>query len=85
MIILASLWSLLLNETPPFVRLQKAHSDYWLVNLFIGALTCPMCFSAHLFWISFFIIYGSGLGILLCPFSFWLTFLLKKYLFNIEI
>ena len=85
LILLSSLWSILLHETPIFERLRKAKSGYKLISLILGAIQCKLCFSAHIFWITYFIIYGSGMGILLWPIPFFLTFIVEKYLFNVKL
>jgi hypothetical protein len=85
MILMSSLWALLLNDLPLFQRMSKASSKYKLVDLFIRACTCPMCLSAHLFWIWIFIIYGSGIGLFFCPIPYFLTYTIERWIINIKI
>lgn len=81
LMLLSALWGILIVEDLLKIP-DKLHSTYFLVNLIINALKCPNCTGAHIFWISYLIIYGSLFGFLLCPIVFFLVFLLKKYLFN---
>jgi hypothetical protein len=82
MILMSSLWGIILVDD--LLKLpEKMYSKYLIIDLVIKLFKCPLCASAHLFWISYLIIYGSLFGFILCPIPYFLTFLLKKYLFNI--
>ena len=85
MIILSSLWSLLLHETPILQRFNKAKSGWKLISLIMKAIQCKLCFSAHIFWITYLIYFGSFFGMILCPIPFFLTYFIETKILNITI
>ena len=82
MMLLSSIWGIFLVDD--FLKIpNNVKSDYLIVNIIIQMFRCPLCVSAHLFWISYLIIYGSMFGFILCPVVYYITFLLEKYIFNV--
>lgn len=81
LMLLSALWGILIVED--ILRIpDKLYSQNKIINFFVTMLKCPNCTGAHIFWISYLIIYGSLFGFLLCPIVYFLVFLLKKYLFD---
>jgi hypothetical protein len=82
MMVVSSLWGILIVED--LLNIPKnLKSDYKIVNFFLKMFRCPLCVSAHIFWISYIIMFGSLLGFYLCPIVYYLTYLIKKYLLNV--
>ena len=99
MILLSSLWAILIvEELTPYQQLtnyiglgpiRRLKSEYDVVDyiLFLiwKLLNCPMCMSAHLFWITYLIAFSSLFGLLLCPIPYFMTFIIKKYILTIRL
>ena len=99
MMLLSSLWSLLIMDFfTPFRHFKESlglgytrtlKSDYILLEYVIyvihKVLNCAGCLSAHIFWITYLITYGSFYGMLLCPIVFFLTFVIKEKILTIEL
>ncbi len=86
LILLSSLWGILIVEDLQFNMKKRIWSNYWFLDylLFLAfkLSNCPLCLSAHIFWITYLILYHSLFGFVLCPIVYFATFLIKKYIIN---
>ena len=62
---------------------KKMKSSYIFVDVIIQLFRCPLCLSYWLTGFSWLIWFGTGWGFYFGFITYWLTFLLKKYLFNV--
>jgi len=68
---------------------RRLVSDIPFIDLLIyivwKIMSCPSCFSAHIFWICYAIINCSLFGMVLCPIVFFLTFIIKDKILSIHL
>lgn len=83
-IVLSAFWSIVLVDDILHIP-QNVKSGYILIDLLIKMLRCSLCTGYHLTWISWLILIGNGWGFIFGIITYWLVFLLNKYLFNVSI
>ena len=62
---------------------HKVKSRYLLVSIILQLLRCAMCFSYWFASFSWLIWFGNGWGFYFAFITYFLTFILKKYVVNI--
>jgi hypothetical protein len=96
LMILSSLWAILIVEDFKLYRQLLNYIGIgehrtifslikpidFVIDTIHKLLNCPLCLSAHAFWITYLILTGSFIGFILCPIPYFLTFLFKKYIIN---